>query len=256
MAAILQQTLKMLLNYKYFLALTAIMALSSDCYSQEKEFEQMSLTPKTTINLPIDYKILRPRLEYPLWDKDYDIFYSYLTPALKKTQASLSYNDKGVVTSIIPNSIMPHAQLDTSITITNEANLIGIWRMVVFRSVRFNDSVYLPTRTYYRLSDTLLDDKSKDEAFAVLTDKEFKLYAKEVGETKFKKEISTKYKVENKRYMMLYKLFKSGAGVSQFGLDEKGYLILNYPKVIEYVKKGEYFSYYTIIDQYIFEKIK
>ena len=246
----------MSLKYNYFLALVVILALSSDCYSQEKDFEQMSLTPKTANNFPIDYKILRPRLQYPLWDKDYDIFYSYLTPTLKKTQAALSFNDKGVVTSVIPNSIMLHAQLDTSIIITNEVNLIGTWRMIVFRSIRFNDSVYLPTKTYYRLSDTLLDDKSKDEAFAVLTDNDFKLYAKEVGETKFKKEISTKYKVENKRYMMLYKFSKSGAGVSQFGIDEKGYLILNYPKVIENVKKGEYFSYYAIIDQYIFEKVK
>jgi hypothetical protein len=246
----------MSLKYKYFLALVVILALSSDCYSQEKDFEQMSLTPKTANNFPIDYKILRPRLQYPLWDKDYDIFYSYLTPTLKKTQAALSFNDKGVVTSVIPNSIMLHAQLDTSIIITNEVNLIGTWRMIVFRSIRFNDSVYLPTKTYYRLSDTLLDDKSKDEAFAVLTGNDFKLYAKEVGETKFKKEISTKYKVENKRYMMLYKFSKSGAGVSQFGIDEKGYLILNYPKVIENVKKGEYFSYYAIIDQYIFEKVK
>ena len=39
-------------------------------------------------------------------------------------------------------------------------------------------------------------------------------------------------------------------------IDEKGYLILNYPKVIEHVKKSEYFSYYAIIEQYIFEKVK
>src|SRR6187431_95636 len=130
----------MSLNYKYVLALTAIIALLSDCYSQEKEFEQMSLTPKTPINFPIDYKILRPRLEYPSWDKDYDVFYSYLTPALRKTQYSLSYNNNGVVTSIIPNAIMSHAQLDTSTIISNDTNLIGTWRMLVFRSIRFNDS--------------------------------------------------------------------------------------------------------------------
>src|SRR5688572_2174437 len=170
----------MFMNYKYSLTSAVILSLSTVCYSQEKEFEQMSLTSKTTSNFPIAYKILRPRLEYPLWDKDYDIFYSYLTPTLKKTQAALSYNYNGVVTSLIPNSIMPHAQLDTSITITNEANLIGTWRMIVFRSIRFNDSVYLPTKTYYRLTDTLLNDKSRDEAFAVLTDNDFKLYAKEV----------------------------------------------------------------------------
>lgn len=246
----------MLKNYKFILPLAIIIIIATNCYSQEKEFEQISLAPKTSVTLPVDYKILRPRLEYPLWDNDYDIYYSYLSPALKKTQAALSYTENGVVTSLTPNSIMPHAQLDTNTMISNETLLRGTWRMIVFRSIRFNDSVYLPTKTYYRLSDTLLDDKSRDEAFAVFTDKDFKLHAKEVGETKFKKEVSSKYKVENKRYLMLYKFFKSGAGVLQFGLDEKGYLVLNYPKVIENVKKGEYFSYYSIIDQYIFERVK
>jgi hypothetical protein len=246
----------MTLNYKYIPVLAVILTFSVGSYSQEKEFEQIASTQKKAINFPIDYKILRPRLEYPLWDKDYDIFYSYLNPTLRKTQAALSYTDNGVVTSLTPNSIMPHAQLDTSTTISDDSNLLGTWRMLVFRSIRFNDSVFIPTKTYYRLSDTLLDDKSQDEAFAAFTDDNFKLYAREVGKTSFKKEISSKYRIENKRYIMIYKFFKSGAGVSQFGLDEKGYLILNYPKVIENVKKGEYFSYYTIIEQYIFEKVK
>ncbi len=236
--------------------MTFIITFSTGIYSQEKEFEQLALTQKTSVNFPLDYKILRPRLEYPLWDNDYDLYYSYLTPALRKTQAALSYNNNGIVSSFTPNSIMPHAQLDTTTIISNDNNLTGTWRMLTFRSARFNDSVYIPTRTYYRLADTLLDDKSNDEAFAVFTDNQFKLFVREAGKTSFKKEISSKYKIENKRFLMLYKLFKSGAGISQLGLDEKGYLILNYPKVIENVKKGEYFSYYTIIDQYIFEKVR
>ena len=238
------------------MVLIFIITLSTDIYSQEKEFEQIALTQKTPINFPLEYKISRPRLEYLLWDKDYDKYYSYLTPTLRKTQAALSYNYNGVVSSFTPNSIMPHAQLDTNTIITDDNNLTGTWRMLAFRSIRYNDSVYLPTKTYYRLTDTLLDDKSNDEAFAVFTDTQFKLFVREVGKTSFKKEISSKYKIESKRFLMVYKLFKSGAGVSQFGLDEKGYLILNYPRVIENVKKEVYFSYYTIIDQYIFEKVK
>src|SRR5688572_1928087 len=142
------------------LILTAffIASLSPDLYSQEKEFDQIVLTQKTSITPPLDYKITRPRLEYPLWDKDYDKFYSHLTPVLKKTQASFSFTTDGVVTSVIPNSIMPHAQLDTN-TITNDPNILqGTWRMLVFRSIGFNDSVYIPTKIYYRLSDTLIDD--------------------------------------------------------------------------------------------------
>ena len=243
-------------NYKHIVVMNFIITISCAIYSQEKEFEQLVLSQKTAINFPLDHKILRPRLEYPSWDKDYDKYYSFLTPALKKTQAAITFTDKGVVTSIIPNAIMLHAQLDTNTIIKNEMSLTGTWRMLAFRSIRFNDSVYIPTKTYYRLADTLLHDKSNDEAFAVFTDDQFKLFVKEGGKTNFKKEFASKYKIENKRFLMMYKVFKSGAGVSQFGLDEKGYLILNYPKVIENVKKGEYFSYYAIIEQYIFEKVK
>jgi hypothetical protein len=242
------------MTFKPLTLLLTIIVTSA--HAQEKEFEQLALTPKTSAIFPLDYKILRPRTAYPLWDKDYDQYYKFLTPALRKTQAALSYEDKGVVTSVIPNSIMLHAQLDTTTIMTNPAQLEGTWRMLVFRSIRFNDSVDLPTKTYYRLADTLLDDKSKDEAFAVITDNNFKLYVREAGQTEFKKRMSSKYAVESRRYLLLYKFSRAGAGVSQFGTDEKGRLILNYPRVIEHVKKGAYFSYYAVVEQYIFEKVK
>ena len=229
---------------------------SADVFSQESKFEQLSLNKKTTVKFPLDYKIVRPRLEYSHWDADFDKFYAYLTPTLRKTQSYLSYKDNGVTTTITPNSIIPHAQLDTNTIIDDKEKIIGTWRMLSFRSIRCNDSVYIPAKTYYRLADTLLDDKSNDEAFAVLTDDNFKLYVREDGKKEFKRVMSSKYKVENRRFIMLYKFAKSAAGVSQFGIDENGYLILNYPKVIENVKKGEYFSYYAIIEQYIFDKVK
>ncbi|NLU93315.1 hypothetical protein [Chitinophaga sp. Ak27] len=168
----------------------------------------------------------------------------------------MSYRDKDVVTTITANSIIPHAQLDTTIIIDDPTKLVGTWRMLKFRSVRYNDSVYIPTKQYYRLPDVLLDEKSGDEAFAVITDDTFKLYAKEAGKRDFKKMMSAKYKIENRRFMLMYKLMKASGGVSQFGIDEKGRLIINYPSVIENVKKGEYFSYYAVVVQYIYEKVK
>lgn len=262
----MQTTLLLVAIPKYFHEMTRISrhiipfvfftAFSATTYSQEKDFEQLALSQKTAITLPLDYKISRPRLEFPLWDKDFDIYYSFLTPALRKTQAALSMEDNGVVSSFTPNSIMPHAQLDTTTIIANGNDLPGTWRMLVFRSIRFNDSVDIATKTYYRLADTLLDDKTTDEAFAIFSDNQFKLYVKEAGRSGFKKEISSKYKIENKRFLMLYKFAKAAAGISQFGVDEKGYLILNYPKVIENVKKGVYFSYYSVVEQYVFEKVK
>lgn len=234
-----------------------LLSASVDTLAQEDDFEQFTKVPKdTTINFSLDHKISRPRLEYPNWDKDFDVYYDFLTPAIRKTQASFSYNDKGVITTVTPNSIIPHTQLDTTTTVTDPKKFIGTWRMIKFRSIRFNDSVYLPTKTYYRLPDVLLADKSNDEAFAIISDNHFKLYAKETGKTDFEKMMSGKYKIENSRFILMYKLAKAAGGVSQIGIDEKGYLILNYPKVIENVKKGEYFSYYAIIEQYIFERVK
>ena len=220
------------------------------------ELKQLASTPKTFKTFPLNYKISLPRLELRLWDNDFDIFYSYLTPTLKKTQATSSYSSNGVNTMINPNSILPHAQLDTNTIIKNTGDLLGTWRMVTYRSIRFNDSVDIQTKKYYRMSDTLLDDKSSDEAFAMFSDDQFQLYVKEVGKKNFRKIGSSKYKIESKRYLMIYKIFKAGSGVSQMGIDENGYLILNYPKVIENVKKGEYISYYAIIEQYIFEKAR
>ncbi|MBZ4191966.1 hypothetical protein [Niabella beijingensis] len=235
---------------------TAFSLPAIDALSQNTDFNLISQIPKdTTLTFSLDYKISRPRLIYPDWDHDFDRFYSFLTPALRKTQAALSHNDKGIITTITPNSIIPHAQLDTLTIVNDVQKLIGTWRMVSFRSVRYNDSVYLPTKTYYRLDDVLLAEKSKDEAFAVFTNNNFTIYAKEAGHTKFKKVMSAKYVIENKRFIMAYKLIKAGAGVSQFGIDEKGFLILNYPAVIEKIKKGEYFSYYAVIKQYIFQKV-
>ncbi|MEI3801312.1 MULTISPECIES: hypothetical protein [unclassified Chitinophaga] len=232
-------------------------AASVDTSAQDNDFEQLSKIAKDTgINFPLNYKISRPRLEYPHWDNDFDIYYNFLTPALRKTQAALSFTQNGVVTSVTANSIIPHAQLDTTTIVDDPKKFIGTWRMMNVRSIRYNDSVYLPTKTYYRLPDVLLADQSKDEAFAVISDNHFKLYVKETGKSAFKKMISAKYSIENRRFMMMYKLAKAGAGVSQIGIDEKGYLILNSPRVVEEVKKGVYFSYYTVIEQYIFEKIK
>lgn len=239
------------------LILLALTIVSLNSPAQEKDFEEFSKTPKdASVQFPLDYKILRPRLEYPNWDIDYEVYYHFLTPGIRKTQAAISYKQDGVTTHVVPNAATALAQLDTLTLINDAEKLIGTWRMIKFRSMRFNDSVTLATKTYYRLADTLLEDKSNDEAYAVFTDNNFKLYAKEEGKKDFKKMMSAKYKLENNRFMLVYKLVKASGGVSHVGIDEKGFLILNYPKVIENVKPGEYFSYYAVIEQYIFQKVK
>lgn len=241
---------------KYILNTLTILLLSLNLSAQDIDFEKLSIIPKDTSEIPLDYKILCPRLEYPKWDSDYEKYYKYLTTTIRKTQAAISFIKNGVKTTMTPNSIMPHAQLDTTTILKDSKDIIGTWRMLKFRSIRFNDSMDIPTNKYYRLPPVLLEDKSKDEAFAVFSEKHFKLYAKEVGKNEFKKMPSGKYTIENNRFILMYKLSRTAGGVSQIGIDDKGYLIINYPRVIENVKQGQYFSYYAIIEQYIFEKVK
>jgi hypothetical protein len=240
------------------LILLVLTFVTFNLLAQDINFEKISKTPKdTSLVIPLDYKISRPRLEFPGWNVDFEAYYKFVTPTIRKTQLSLGFNEKGVKVSLTSNSAIPHAQLDTTTGISDYKKIIGTWRMIKYRSINFNDSVYIPTTTYYRLPDVLIEDKSKDdEAFAVIDENNFKIYVKELGKVKFKKMVSAKYKMENSRFILIYKGLKASGGVSQIGIDEKGYLILNYPKVIERVKDGKYISYYAIIEQYIFEKVK
>lgn len=226
-------------------------------YTQNiKDLERYSLQPKNEHVFPPDYKIALPTLAFPEWDMDYDRYIPYLTNTLRRTQITLGANIDGVNTQMTANSIIPHAQLDTTTIIKDPGQLLGTWRMVAFRSVRFNDSVTVVDKQYYRLPPVILHDKSKDDAYIIFSKKRYSLIVKEAGERRFNTVITPRYAIENRRYLMLYNLMKADGGVSQIGIDENGYLIINYPKVIEYVKKGVYMSYYTIIDQYILEKVK
>ncbi len=241
---------------KIIVVLVALTANSFVYGQSDSRFDKISAEPKTTKTFPANYKISLPGLTFEQWDHDFEIYYKFLTPALRKTQANMSSVTNGVRTMINPNSIMPHAQLDTGIMIKDETDVMGLWRMISYRSLRFNDSADMATRTIYRAADTVLNDKSNDEAFASFEKNQFQLYAREAGKTSFKRKIASKFKIESNRYLMLYKLFKSSSGVSQIGIDKNGYLILNYPSVIEYTKNGSFISYYAIIEQFIFERVK
>jgi hypothetical protein len=237
--------------------ITAFLIVSASLSAQDIDFVQLSKLPKdTSISIPLDYKIARLSLTYPQWDRDYEAYHRFLNHKLYKMQGFIELNEKGVRINMTPNSISPHAQLDTSTLVTDPSKFIGTWRMVKFRSIRFNDSMDIKSKKYYRLPDVLLDDKSADETFAIITEKHFKVYAKEFGKKDFKKVVSGKYVIENNRFILMYKLAKTGGGVSQIGIDDKGYMIINYSKVVEHVKPNKYFSYYAIMDQYIYERVQ
>lgn len=221
----------------------------------ESDFEKLTATPKNIKDFEIDYKINLPRTVSTEWEKDYELNNIFLTPAVRKSQMYWSYTTNGVHTMVCPNSARPHAQLDTLIMINDESQVNGTWRMITHRSIRFIDSFSVATQKFYR-NNTILVDNSKSDAFVFFREGRYKIYAKEDGDKKFKNKSSAKYSIENKRFLMLYKLVKGGGSVSQIGIDENGYLIMNYPSVIENTKQKEYISYYSVIEQLIFEKVK
>ena len=114
-----------------FLLLLISTSSASLLAQDNNDFDQLSKKAKdSTLHFPLDYKILRPRLEFPNWDNDFDMYYNFLTAAIRKTQASFSYNDKGVITTVTPNSIIPHAQHDPFIS---KMLLFGAaWRWLLF----------------------------------------------------------------------------------------------------------------------------
>jgi hypothetical protein len=219
------------------------------------ELEAMAATPKTSMTFPVNYKINLPVMDLLKWEDDYQLYSRFTTPAVNRTQASISFDDNGVHTMMCPNGALPHAQLDTLTRLSNEAQLTGAWRMICHRSIRFVDSLSVPDRKVYR-TDTLLQDNSGSEAFAFFEDGQYRIYAKEAGDTKFKRQIKTKYALENNRYLLFYKLARAGGSIAQAGIDENGYLILNFPAIIENSTPKGYIAYYAVIEQLILEKVK
>ncbi len=219
------------------------------------DFEVLAQEPKNTTEFPLDYKIALPTLELGDWDDDYNRYQKFLNKALTKTQMSMNWESDGVRTWSVANSIIPHAQLDTSTMLKSKNDIIGTWRMVSSRFIKFNDSVSVPAKRYYRKETEELHNFSEDDVFLTIDDNKYKMFAKEKGESKFKKKMQANYSVESNRFIMIYKGSKASAGVSQIGIDENGYLILNKSSVTEYSSE-DYISYYTSMQQYIFEKVK
>lgn len=217
--------------------------------------DSVAALPRLQQSFDLHYKINLPRPDPGYWDQDFGLYYKYLSPVLNKTQMTMNHRDKDVEIMINPNSILPHAQLDTLTAISETGKLQGVWRMRISRSLRFTDSMSYAERKIYR-ADTVLADSSEDDVFAVFEDNNFKLWVREKGKQKFRKEIASRYRLEQNRYLMLYKYFKGGSGVSQIGIDEQGNLILNYPSVTENKKQGAYVTYIAVLQQFLFEKVQ
>jgi hypothetical protein len=243
-------------NKRFFLsALIALFSVSTLAQNKSDIEALAAASPKKVKDFPVKYHILLPSPDLSQWDKDYEVFLHALPAAVRKTQAGLQFSDNGVNIWWCTPAAITHAQLDTATRVMDETLLQGVWRSVKFRRLLFIDSVSYPATGIFR-TDTVTEENTKDDAFVVFDDREFRMYVKEEGKKSFKSKISAKFDIEGNRFLMLYKLFKASSGISQVGLDKEGQLIINYSTVIERKMPAKYITYVAMIEQMIFEKVK
>jgi hypothetical protein len=239
-----------------FILIAIVLLVSTTLFGQfsNNEVKKISLTPKNLTDFDIAYKIILPIQEPIKWDSCYSVFTKFLTNKISKF-SSISYGHDGILTYLCTPTVLCHAQLDTTTLIKNKDTLIGTWRGITHRKICFVDSTSIVENKIYR-KDTLLLDLKNDDVFANFSDKKFTLIVKNEGEENYKKIISASYQIVSGRYLLLSKYFNTTSGISQIGIDENGNLISNYVSFVVNKSENKYLSFYTTIEQIIFERIK
>lgn len=228
--------------------------LLTSCGLPKEVLQVVDSRPKEMVEFPVDYCNLFPTTTFEQWDKDYNAFDRYLTRDIMQTQMGLSYSNNDVHIWWCVPSARTHVQLDTTTMITDNNKVVGNWRIACNRTITYEDSVVYADKKFYRTSKVIKDLKD-DDVFLSMTADKFKLYAKEKGQSSFKKIAIKNYHIESKRYLMLYGFSKAGAAISFVGLDKEGRLIINSYYVQERKVKGVYVVYQATMSQMIFKKM-
>lgn len=224
------------------------------CASLPKEtVKQLQSTPRKHIELPVDYANSFPTLTFEQWDKDYSKYNKFLTKDVLKTQMGMSFVNNGVKTWMVSNSARPHIQLDTLTRITDKNKVLGKWRAVINRKIRFTDSASFDSKTITRNSEVFYNEKDAD-VFLNITPEKILLGGTETGSNKYKKVAEKNYEIQNGRYLLMFGSSKAAAHVSLIGLDGEN-LIYNQYSVIEDKFEGKYIVYKTILTQLVLQKI-
>lgn len=240
--------------FRNCIAVSLIAVTATTAAQSKTEIEALAATPKKSIDPPLDYAISLPRPNVDQWDEDYHSYDHFATPLVKKTQIGMSYENKGVHIWFCSPSARPHAELDTSMLITDPTRLIGTWRVVSNRTMKFQDSASLNTPDFSR-NNTLVNEDNSDDAFLQISDKQFQLFAKAEGKKAFKRKANAHYLLEGGRYLLLYKLAKTGAAISQAGIDREGRLVLHSAVVEERKVPNNYIVYIAVVNQAIYERV-
>jgi len=240
---------------KLIVIFITIIILTS-CSLQKETATRIEKKPKENVELSTDYCNVYPRLEWKQWDNDYEYFDKYLTSDIMRTQMGLSYTKDGVHTWFCMPSARTHVQLDTATMINNKNEIIGEWRKISNRIITYKDSAVFSNEQIYRTANVDFENLD-DDVYLNISDKKFNMYVKTKGSDKFKKQISRNYKIESKRYLMLYKLSKINSAISFIGLDKANdRLIINSHFVEERKVKNVYIVYQSTMTQIVYKRIK
>jgi hypothetical protein len=240
------------IKLNFIIILTALIFTS--CRIPKETLEHIQSGKKEMIDFPVDYCNLFPTPTFEQWDKDYNLYNRFLTSPIMRTQLGLSWVNNGVQTWWCNPAVRTHVQLDTATMIKDKSAIIGEWRIVCNRKIAYTDSAVYANKKIYRNSKIIYDEKDAD-IFLVLTDNKLKLYGTEKGENTFKRVGVKHYSIENKRFLLLYGLFKAAAAVSFIGIDKDGHLIINSYWVEERKVKGIYITYVAVMTQMIFKRV-
>ncbi len=130
---------------------TVVGVFFTSCGVSKEVVNRMSKEPMEHVDLPLDYCNLFPdSSSFEQWDKDYNSYEKFLTPDILKTQTGIASNMNGVQAWRCIPSARTHVQLDPRTRIFSKDSIIGEWRIVVNRSITYEDSASYPARKIYR----------------------------------------------------------------------------------------------------------
>ena len=226
----------------------------NSCGLPKETLQRLNSKEREDVNLPYDYSLLFPSLKFEEWDKDYNTFYKYLTKEVWQTQAGLSFVFNGVeYWSCVP-SAQTHVQLDTAAMINDNGKIYGEWRCVCDRLILFTDSANHADRKIYRKSQ-LQRDGIFDDLYLTVSSENFKMYAKKNASSNYRRMANSRYKIINKRILLLYEIAKAGGRINFIGLDSEDRLIIISFNVQERKIKGVYNVYQASMAQTIFKRM-
>lgn len=235
------------------LFIVILLFVGADMQAQTvREIATLATRPRNFVSLDVDYYILlAEQSEQEAFDKTF----RKRTPAdvMARQKEKLTENKKVSFLKCQP-CVLPYAQLDTQANIPFKRNLLGYWRAVCIRTIRLSDSVSYINSLFYRNATIQFEDSS--DMIISLTEDAIRVYYKGTDKEKYQVITDSKYELEGKRFIMVYKNLRNEADVFQVGIDSLGRLIVNNSASYQRRESGQSNAYVTTTTQLVLEKLK